>query len=112
MVRAFLGFQDLEIDADEAVGVFRARCVERRPSAEPIAACYGYWALYRRHWMVVFEIRHRPVAAAGTLRQFDPDGATQWSGGAIKRTAGKYVRYRLGSRVSSARSCTWAWAPM
>ena len=64
MVREFLGFQDVEIDVDEAVGVFRARCVENRPSAEPIAAGYGYWALYRAHWMVVFEIRHRPAAPA------------------------------------------------
>ena len=66
VVREFLGFQDVEIDVDEAVGVFRARCVENRPSAEPIAAGYGYWALYRAHWMVVFEIRHRPAGASGS----------------------------------------------
>ena len=59
IVREFLGFQDVEIDVDEEVGAFRARCIEDRPSAEAIAAGYGHWALYRAHWMVVFEIRAR-----------------------------------------------------
>lgn len=64
IVREFLGFQDVEIDVDEEVGAFRARCIEDRPSAEAIAAGYGHWALYRAHWMVVFEIRARRAAAS------------------------------------------------
>ena len=59
LVGEFLGFQDVQVDVDEAVGVFRAHCVESRPSAELVASGYGYWALYRAHWMVVFEIRPR-----------------------------------------------------
>ena len=66
LVGEFLGFQDVEIDVDEAVGVFRAQCVEGRPSADPVASGHGYWALYRAHWMVVFAIRARAaVSEAG-----------------------------------------------
>ena len=63
LVGEFLGFQDVQVDVDEAVGVFRAHCVESRPSAEPVASGYGYWALYRAHWMVVFAIRARSAVS-------------------------------------------------
>ena len=65
-VREFLGFQDVEIDVDESVGGFRARCLEgARPSAAPIATGRGYWALYRAHWLVVFVIPSGRVASPG-----------------------------------------------
>ncbi len=65
MVREFLGFQDVEIEVDEEAGGFRARCIEERPSAAPIAAGHGHWALYRAHWVVVFEIRRGAAASSG-----------------------------------------------
>ena len=52
----FLGFGDVELVVDPQAGEFRARCRAGLRSVGHVASGRGFWAIYRAHWLVVFQV--------------------------------------------------------